>query len=116
MLQGDFPEVLKCSKSCSLLQLCIIQTNDSAEVSLVIPSICGDQAKRQHNGQFANKLLLVFVAIWGKKVFGTSWDEEELYKTVCVSATHQRKALQGSKHLVDTPQFLIPRVFFLRES
>ena len=84
--------------------------------SLITPSICGVQAKWQHNGQFANKLLLFFVAIWAKKVFGTSWDEEELYKTVCVSATHQRKVLQGSKHLVDTSQFLIPRCFFARSA
>ena len=86
--------------------------NDSAEVSLFTPSICGVQTKREHNGQFANRLLLVFVAIWAKKVFGTSWEEEELYKTVCVSPTHQRKVPQGTKHLVDTSQFSYQGILF----
>ena len=65
--------------------------NDSAEVPLVTPSICGGQAKRQHNGQFANKLLLVFVAIWAEESVRNKLGRKKLYKTVCVSAAPKGK-------------------------
>ena len=112
VLQGDFPNVLKCSKSCSLLQLCIIQTMTVLRFPKLLPAFVEFRLNGNTMASLQTGCCWFLLQYGRKKVFGTSWDKEELYKTVCVSATHQRKVLQGSKHLVDTSQFLISRFFF----